>query len=183
VEFRLHDANAVGEVGQKVLSAIGRYPYRTLDWRQLNASIFMALTLQKVVMFLVLAFIVVVAAFNIASTLFMAVVEKAPQIAVLSSMGATHATIMKIFVLEGWITGVVGTALGTLLAGGATYVLAHLHVAIAADVYMVDALTVRLNPKEVAVTVAAALVICHLATLYPALRAARGKPIDLLRHG
>lgn len=183
VELRLHDANQVEPVAEHLLTALGHYPYRTLDWRQLNASIFMALSLQKVVMFLVLTFIVVVAAFNIASTLFMAVVEKGPQIAVLLSLGATRATIMKVFVLEGWVTGLAGTGLGALLGLGATLVLRSLHVSIAADVYMVDALTVTLAPQEVAVTVAAALIICHLATLYPALRATRARPIDLLRHG
>lgn len=182
IELRLHDADAVGPASRDVLRRVGHYPYRTLDWRELNASIFMALSLQKVVMFLVLAFIVVVAAFNIASTLFMAVVEKAPQVAVLLSMGATRASIMKIFVLEGWAMGAAGTAVGVALGLGATRLLAGLNVAIAADVYMVDALTVRLDAQEVALTVAAALVICHLATLYPALRAAANRPIDLLRH-
>ena len=183
VELRLDRADNVAAVGEQLMAALGHYPYRSLDWRELNASIFMALSLQKVVMFLVLAFIVVVAAFNIASTLFMAVVEKGPQIAVLLSLGATRATIMKIFVLEGWLTGLAGTALGALMGLGATFALAHLRVSIAADVYMVDALTVALAPQEVALTIGAALIICHLATLYPALRATRARPIDLLRHG
>jgi lipoprotein-releasing system permease protein len=183
VELRLTQADDVAAVGEQLMTALGHYPYRSLDWRELNASIFMALSLQKVVMFLVLAFIVVVAAFNIASTLFMAVVEKGPQIAVLLSLGATRATIMKIFVLEGWLTGIAGTALGALMGLGATFALAHMKVSIAADVYMVDALTVSLAPQEVALTIGAALIICHLATLYPALRATRARPIDLLRHG
>lgn len=107
VEIRVQDPEQVELYTRRVLSTLGHYPYRTLDWRELNAGIFTALSLQKIVMFLVLTFIVIVAAFNIASTLFMAVVEKSHDIAVLKSMGARDVSIMKIFVLQGWTTGVL----------------------------------------------------------------------------
>ena len=100
---------------QQVLASVGNYPYRSTDWRQLNSGIFTTLKLQKIVMFLVLTFIVIMAAFNIASTLFMAVVERSHEIGVLKSMGLRDASIMKIFVMEGWIVGLMGTGIGVAL--------------------------------------------------------------------
>ena len=182
VELRIDDPYQVDRVGRAVLSSIGRYPYSVRDWRELNSPIFTALKLQKIVMFLVLTFIVIVASFNIASTLFMTVVEKAKDIGVLKSMGAQDASVMKIFVMQGWLIGLVGTALGVALGLLLSAALARMNIGIAADVYMVESLQVRVRPPEVALTVAASLMIAHLATLYPALKAARQRPVDAMRH-
>lgn len=182
VEFRVEDPENVEAVARQVLSAVGRYPYRTLDWRELNLGIFTALKLQKIAMFLVLCAIIIVGAFNIASTLFMAVVEKSREIGVMKSIGATNASVMKIFVMEGWLVGLLGTVLGVILGLAVSGMLKELDINIAADVYMVDSLKVLISPLEVAGTAVAALAISHLATIYPALRAARQAPVDAMRY-
>ncbi|MEO1481939.1 MAG: ABC transporter permease [Myxococcota bacterium] len=182
VELRIEDPERVEQAATRVLRGIGRYPYRTLDWRKLNEGIFRALSLQKIVFFLVLSFIIVVAAFNIASTLFMAVVEKSAEIGVLKSMGARDTSIMRIFVMEGWAVGGLGTAIGVTLGLLVCKALEAMKISIAANVYMVDSLTVEIRPVEVALTAAAAMVISHLATLYPALKGARQRPVDAIRY-
>lgn len=182
VELRVSEPDRVELTANRVLRAIGRYPYRTLDWRKLNEGIFRALALQKIVFFLVLSFIIVVAAFNIASTLFMAVVEKSAEIGVLKSMGARDTSIMRIFVMEGWIVGGVGTATGIVVGLLVCSALEAMRISIAANVYMVDSLTVRIRPLEVALVAISAMVISHLATLYPALKGARARPVDAIRY-
>jgi len=182
VELRIDDPERVESLTPKVLRAVGRYPYHAIDWRELNEGIFTALKLQKIVMFLVLAFIVVVAAFNIASTLFMAVVEKIGDIGVLKSMGAHDVSVMKVFVIEGWLVGSLGTALGVLLGLTIAFLIGRMKISIAADVYMVGTLSVRILPIEIGVTAFSALAISHLATIYPALKAARARPVDAMRY-
>lgn len=182
VEFKVADPENVEVLGERVLTAVGRYPYRKLDWRELNAGIFTALKLQKIVMFLVLCSIIIVGAFNIASTLFMAVVEKSREIGVLKSMGARNSSIMKIFVIEGWLVGTVGTILGIIIGLFVCALLSRLDIGIAADVYMVDSLQVRVNPSEVIGTAIAALAVSHLATIYPALKAAGQAPVNAMRY-
>lgn len=182
VEVRVSEPGRVEQAAARVLRGIGRYPYRTLDWRKLNEGIFRALSLQKIVYFLVLSFIIVVAAFNIASTLFMAVMEKSAEIGVLKSMGARDTSIMRIFVAEGWFVGGVGTVVGLVLGVVVCLILKAVDLQIAANVYMVDALSVRIRPVEVALTALAAMVISHLATLYPALKGAKQRPVDAIRY-
>ena len=182
VEFRVSKPEDVDHYARALLGAVGRYPYSTLDWTELNSGIFTALKLQKIVMFLVLCFIVIVAAFNIASTLFMAVVEKSREIGVLKSMGARDVGVMRIFVLEGWIVGGVGTLLGVCLGVLVCMLISRLEIGIAADVYMVESLQVLVSPVELLMTVLAALGISHLATVYPALKAARQRPVDAMRY-
>ncbi|MBC7792611.1 MAG: ABC transporter permease [Clostridia bacterium] len=183
VELRLTDPQRVEAISKKVLRAVGHYPYRTLDWRELNQGIFRALFLQKIAFYTIIVMIIVVAAFNIASTLFMTVIEKSREIGVMKSMGASDASVMKIFVIEGWIVGLVGTALGLALGVVVAFILGNLELQIAPDVYMVDSLSIRLRPLELIVTALAAFIISHLATIYPALRASTQSPVDAMRWG
>jgi lipoprotein-releasing system permease protein len=183
IETKLQDVERVGELSQKIQIKLGGWPYRIIDFRQMNSGIFSALKMQKFLMVLMLVFIVIVAAFNIASTLFMLVVEKTREVAVLKALGARDGVIMKIFVLEGQFIGAVGVLGGVVLGLLLCLVISNLRIHIAADVYLVDTLRVMVNPWEIVGIVLGALEVSHLATLYPALRAARTYPVEAMRFG
>jgi len=135
------------------------------------------------VTFLVLTFIVVVAAFNIASVLFMGVVERAQEVGILRAMGASTVQIMKIFVFEGWLVGGLGTFIGLIFGLSAAWFLERMELSIAADVYMIDTMRVVVKWEELCIVVVAAVIISHLATIFPALRASRQSPVEALRDG
>ena len=183
VELKVNKPDEVTALSKRALEVLGGFPYRTSDWRQLNHGIFSALAVQKVVTFLVLTFIVVVAAFNIASVLFMGVVERAQEVGILRAMGASTVQIMKIFVFEGWLVGGLGTLIGLVFGLSAAWFLERMELSIAADVYMIDTMRVVVKWEELCVVVVAAVIISHLATIFPALRASRQSPVEALRDG
>jgi lipoprotein-releasing system permease protein len=183
LEVRTTNPDTVEVTAQRVVQKLGGFPYRTIDWRQLNSGIFSALSMQKMLMVVILIFIIVVAAFNIASTLFMLVVEKTREVAVLKAMGARDGSVMKIFVIEGHMISLVGIAFGVVLGLVLCFLLGRLRIHIAADVYLVDTLRVLVQPSEVVLIALGALEVAHLATLYPALRAARTLPVEAMRYG
>ena len=153
------------------------------DWTRSHANFFRAVQIEKRVMFIILTLIVAVAAFNIVSTLVMAVTDKQPDIAILRTLGASPASIMKIFVIEGHLIGFVGVVMGVVLGLALCLLISQLKIHIAADVYLVDTLRVVVNPLEIVAIVFGALEVAHLATLYPALRAARTYPVEAMRFG
>jgi lipoprotein-releasing system permease protein len=159
------------------------FPYRVRDWMEVNHNLFAALRVGKTVYFIVLLLIVLVAAFNIVSMLIMVVMEKRKDIAVLKSMGATRAGVGRIFIFKGMIIGVVGTAIGNLGA----YLLCELlkrykFIELPRDVYAIDTLQVRMYPEYFLAVSVAALLLCLLATVYPARQAARLAPVDVIRY-
>jgi lipoprotein-releasing system permease protein len=167
------------------------FPFMVRSWEELFGSFLSALKLEKLGLFIVLAIIVLVAAFNIATTLIMVVMEKHKDIAILRSMGATSASIMKIFVLEGFIIGTLGTALGTglglLLAKNADPIIKALEGMLGIKifdqaVYGMDKFPSVVNPTDVLAVVAVAMSISLLATIYPAWRAAKMDPGEALRY-
>lgn len=165
--------------------------YRVRDWTREHANFFRALKMEKTVMFVIMFFIVAVAAFNIVSTLVMMVADKRAEIAILRTLGAGPRSIMAIFMVQGSIIGVVGTLLGVVLG-----VLLSLNVEsivpalerlfgmqfLAADVYYISDLPSRLNWLDVASITGAALLMSFVATLYPAWRAAQTQPAEALRY-
>ena len=183
IEIRVDDIYRADQIAKRIRSRLG-FPYRVQDWMQMNANLFYALKLEKVAMFVILTLIVLVAAFNIASTLIMMVMEKTKDIAILKAMGATNAHIMRIFVIKGMVIGLSGTLIGVGLGTLLCAVLERYPIIkLPGDVYYFTKLPVQLQTMDVFSIALAAIGICFLATLYPARQAARLNPVDAIRYG
>ncbi len=182
IEIRVDDIYRAGEISRKAAKTLG-YEYWAQDWMRLNHNIFSALRLQKTVMFIILALIILVAAFNIASALIMMVMGKTADIAILKAMGATNRSIRRIFVYKGMMIGLVGTTLGTLGGFALSAVLKRYHfIDLPKDVYFFTTLPVSLEPMDVILIIVSTLVVCYISTLYPAHRAARFNPVEAFRY-
>jgi lipoprotein-releasing system permease protein len=159
------------------------FPYRTEDWQQQNSSLFQALKLEKLGMTVILLLIVLVAAFNIVSTLTMVVTDKTREIGILKAMGMPARSIRRIFFAQGVVIGAVGTFAG-LIIGLAAAIAVDRYRLIPLDpsVYFIDHLPVDTQLLDVAWIVLASLGIAAIATLYPARQAARLYPVEAIRH-
>jgi lipoprotein-releasing system permease protein len=182
VEIRLDDINAAPHVARQLEADLGGGPYHTMDWQELNHNLFTALEMQKVMLSLVIATIIFVAAFNVIATLIMIVLEKKREIAILKAMGAKDSGILAIFLVQGVVIGLVGTALGLVLGGLVTGYLSVYSFPLDPKVYLIDHLPVRVTVLEFAYTVLIALAICIAATLFPSYWAARLLPADGVRY-
>ena len=182
LEIRVPDAMAADQVGRRIEGALG-FPYRAEDWKSMNSSLFSALKLEKLAMAVILLLIVVVAAFNIVSTLVMVVTDKTREIGILKSMGLTSRRVLRIFMLQGLVIGIVGSTLGA--AGGliVTWVVDRYElIKIPGDVYFVDHLPVAFDPVDVGIILVASVLISFVATVYPARQAAALLPVEAIRH-
>lgn len=159
------------------------FPYLTRDWKEMNSNLFSALQLEKTVMFIILVLIILVAAFNIISTLIMVVMEKNKDIAILKTMGATPLSIMKIFITEGLIVGILGTFFGCL---GGISVCALLKkyqfIKLPQDVYYFSTLPVKIVWVDILVISVVSILITFLATIYPSVRASKLRPVEAIRY-
>ncbi len=182
IEVRVTDVYRAKEVATRISAALG-FPYRVRDWMEVNHNLFSALKLEKTVYFIVLLLIVLVAAFNIVATLIMVVMEKRKDIAILKSMGATRAGVGRIFIFKGMIVGIVGTLIGNLGGYVACWALKRYQfIELPKDVFYVNTLPVKMYPEYFAAVTLASLLICLLATVYPARQAARLAPVDVIRY-
>ena len=190
VEIRVEDIYRAHIVAEAIQDKLG-FPYHTRDWMSMNHNLFSALRMEKITMFVILILIILVAAFNIISTLFMVVMEKNKDIAILKSMGASRNSIMKIFSFQGLIIGVVGTLVGVV--GGFTIVpnlneiVVFLEKVLKIDIFPKDVYYLSKLPSEIqyfdsVVIVAFSIMICFIASLYPAWRASRLEPVEGLRY-
>jgi lipoprotein-releasing system permease protein len=182
VEYRLDDVDAVQGVARDVLKVLGGYPYRTKDWMEMNRNLFSALKLEKIAMFIILNFIVIVASFLIAAVVIVFVIEKSKEISILKTMGASDTSIMKVFVTYGITVGGLGTLVGIGFGVGICKLIETFGIGMDPDVYYISNLPVKVEPFEVFLVGVAALGLSYLATIYPALLAARLKPVEGLRY-
>ena len=159
------------------------FPFKAKDWWQLNGTVFYAIQLEKMVISIILAVIVVVAAFNVVSTLMMMIHDKTREIAIMKSMGMKKKHAFSLFVLIGTGLGGLGVVIGGLLGLGVNLVLGSIDVLeLPKDVYAVSRLTIEMNPLEIGGIVLMALAICFVATLYPAWSVARRTPLEGVRN-
>lgn len=190
VDIRIDDIYEAPAAAKAIEGKLG-FPFWARTWMEMNKNLFSALRLEKRVMFIILSLIVLVAAFNIISTLIMVVMEKTRDIAILKSMGATSFSIMKIFIFQGMAIGVIGTLAGC--AGGLAVALHLEKVArfienlfgfkfLPGGVYYLNELPSKVNYGDVAAIIAVALLICFLSTIYPSWRASRLDPVETLRY-
>jgi lipoprotein-releasing system permease protein len=191
LEVVLSDPERVSAVHRAIFEALKDVPVQIVDWQQSNNSFFAAVQVEQNVMFLILTLIILVAAFNVISSLIMMVKDKTRDIAVLRTLGAGRGAVMRIFLMCGASVGITGTVVGLVL--GVLFCLnieriQHWVEAITGtsvfnpEVYYLTHLPARLDWHEVAQVVVMALVLSLLATLYPSWRAARTDPVEALRH-
>ncbi len=182
IQLRLKDVYRANILSQALTKELGG-TYYVKDWMQMNRNLFSALKLEKFAMFVILTLIILVASFNIISMLMVNVVEKQRDIAILKSMGATDRIIKFIFMSEGFLIGVIGTIIG--LVGGlilCEIIKSYDIVKLPADVYYLSKLPVKVKILDIIIISLSALVISLVSTLYPAHRASKINPVDILRY-
>ena len=190
IEIRVANIEQAGNIASIIQKELG-FPYLVRDWMRMNRNLFSALKLEKIVMFIILILIIFVAAFNIVSTLFMLVMEKAKEIAILKSMGASCSSIIKIYSYQGLVIGLVGTFLGCaagfIIVPNLNEIVGFIEVifgieAFPSDVYYLDRLPSKIQYMDSLLIIIFSVVICLAASLYPAWRASKIDLVDGLRY-
>lgn len=182
IEVAVNDPNDAEIISERVVDTI-RGSFYVQTWMRMNANLFAALQLEKTAMSIILFLVVVVGAFSIITSLVMLVMEKTRDIAILMSLGAKRTTIRSIFVIEGLLIGLLGTSLGYILGLTACWLLKkYRFIKLPKGVYSLDYLPVLLHASDLVIIGVAAMLICFLATIYPARKAANLEPVSALRH-
>lgn len=182
IEARVDDMYAAPRLAEEYERQLGE-SYITQDWADMNRSLFSALWLEKMAISITIGLIVMVAALNIVASLVLLVMEKNRDIAILKTMGTGAASIRTIFMLQGLLIGLVGTTAGTVLGLGASYVLDRYKlIRVPTDVYQISYVPFVVEPLDLLVVIASAVLICFVATIYPSRQAARLDPAQALRY-
>lgn len=183
LEMTVADVYGADKVADAITATLGGYPYYSRNWMEMNANLFAALKLEKTAMGIILTLIVLVGSFSIVTTLVMLVMEKTRDIAILMSMGATRRQVRRIFMLQGTIIGVVGTVLGFVLGLGVAYVLKkYQFIELPKGVYSLDTLPVLIEWIDLVIIGGSSMLLCFVATIYPARQAAGLEPVEALRY-
>jgi lipoprotein-releasing system permease protein len=186
VEVKVRDIYNARGMSAELASILG-FPYYTRNWEEVNKSLFKALRLERIAIAIFLGLIILVAALDIVSALTMVVMEKGRDIAILRAMGATRNGILKIFVIDGMIIGIVGTLLGSLSGYGICYMLKTSEtirklIPFDDNVYPISEFPVKIEPFYFLTVAFCSILICFIATLYPSFQASRKDPIEALRY-
>jgi lipoprotein-releasing system permease protein len=190
IEIKVTDIYKADVIAKAIEKKLG-FPYWARNWMEMNKNLFSALKLEKRVMFIILSLIVLVAAFNIITTLIMVVMDKSKDIAILKSMGATSKSIMKIFIIQGMTIGAVGTLLGCIGGLSVAFNLEKISLFVEkifgfkilpGDVYYLSQLPSQVNYVDVLIIVIGTMLICFLSTIYPSRRASSLDPAEALRY-
>ncbi len=182
VQFKLDDLSRAEEVADNIRSQAGE-GYITTTWMELNRPLYSAFKLQKLALFLTIGLIVFVASLNIVTTLIMMVLEKQGDIAILNAMGATAKTIHRVFMFQGLIIGVIGTAIGNILGIAISWILdTYQLIPLEAEIYSIPYVPFHTRIWDAVLVSATALMISFLATIYPAKRASKLDPVEVLRY-
>ena len=181
IDVRAANPDAAGQVAAAVQRVLGD-DYDVRSWQELNRGLFMALRLEKIAMFIVLTFIALVASFSIVSNLIMMVTEKGREVAILKAMGASDGAILRVFVAEGLYIGLLGLAVGVTFGVIACHLIQNFGLPLPTDVYYISQLPVVMRAGEIVTVAAIALLLCCLATIYPAVLASRLRPVEGLRY-
>jgi lipoprotein-releasing system permease protein len=180
IGVKLADPYQATDIKNVLYQRLG-YSYQVRTWIDANRNLFDALFLEKWGLFIILSFMVLVAAFNIVSTLMFTVMSKIHDIGILQSIGLTRQSIRKIFTKQGIYIGMMGTLWGVILGVGISYIL-KTYVSVPGEIYAIDHVPVELQLPDMLIIVGVAMVISYLATIYPAVKASRLQPVDALRY-
>ncbi len=178
VEMRIADIDKAKQTARDIDKRLANGIYHTMDWEELNHGLFTALRLQQIASSLVFGLLIVVACFTVVATLLMVVLEKKKEISVLKAMGATDGAILRIFLYQGGFIGLIGTTVGI---AGAVVLCKVVVFPLDAKVYFISRLPIDVRPLEFAITAGIAMLVCLIATVLPALHAARVRPADGFR--
>jgi len=181
IEMKVADIDRAREISRHLESRLSNGIYRTMDWEELNHGLFTALRIQQIMMSLVLALIIVVAAFTVVATLIMVVLEKKREIAVLKSMGATDTALLRAFVYQGGIVGILGTVLGLGIGIAVCKGLLVYGFPLDPKVYFISHLPVEVRPEQFGMVGLFAVLVCLIACVWPAMYAAKLRPADAFR--
>ncbi|MBX3274166.1 MAG: ABC transporter permease [Sandaracinaceae bacterium] len=181
IEVKVRDTDRAEPVAIAIASALGERSLRVRAWQEVNRNLFGALQLEKLAMFITLGIAILVASFCIVGTLSLMVQEKRREVGILKAMGTTGEQIVSVFMIQGLMIGSLGAATGLGLGYLSCFIMEHFGIHLNPEVYYIDRLPVHIDPSEFAATGIAAVVVCLLATIYPAILGSRLPPLDALR--